>query len=132
MPKFQSAADKAFNEKLQHLLSREPEKPEKPSMSIESFDPRGKPLDLDGIARVFTQYGTYLELIGGEAPAEAPVVVTASRLGAAWREPDAQPVPDVDDERDMAETEPGQPAHDTSWARKHADELDDGRAEDEE
>ncbi|NUS02026.1 MAG: hypothetical protein HOV97_05620 [Nonomuraea sp.] len=71
---FQSTAEKAFNERLGTLRER---KPEGPSMTIDEH--YKAPLDTAGIEKVFSQYGTYLELVGGDGPAEQQVVVTLTR-----------------------------------------------------
>lgn len=92
MGKFKSTAEKAFEEKLQDLL--EPavrrihpateevaEEGEEVTVSEGVTLTVSTPLDLTETAKVFFQYGTYLELVGGDAPAEAPVVVTATTRG---------------------------------------------------
>lgn len=92
MAKFQSTAEKAFNEQLSALIKpavrrRHPDS-NKPVDTDESLDVGNtndvliipsEPLDVEGVDRVFFRYGTYLELVGGDGPAEKKVVVTASR-----------------------------------------------------
>jgi hypothetical protein len=66
------SAEKAFDAKLETLLTpavtrRHPESENTPT---EVLTIPSTPLDQDGVERAFFQYGTYLELIGGDVTVE--------------------------------------------------------------
>lgn len=56
-----SPAERSFNERLKTLLTPPKEEP--------------RTYDSPGVEKVFFQYGTYLELVGGDAPVEQPQVI---------------------------------------------------------
>jgi hypothetical protein len=66
-------AERSFSTRLKKILSRQPDGP---SMVIDEYWYLGKPIDTGAVEKVFFQYGTYLELIGGDAPVEQPRVFT--------------------------------------------------------
>lgn len=70
-------AERSFNQKLKYLLGEGRRKPDPGPMFATSLEAAEKfrreltrplPLDLEKVAKVFRQYGTYLELIGCDTP----------------------------------------------------------------
>lgn len=67
-----SKADIAFCTQLERLVKR----PIKAEYNKDgSHSTEREPLDLAATEKLFIQYGTYLELIGGDAPVEQPVTI---------------------------------------------------------
>lgn len=79
MAKFKGKADAAFENKLNDLLSIAAEARQKKSTWVKWFG---------DVEQVFIQYGTYLELIGGDAQSEQIVSVERS---LDWRPDDVSP-----------------------------------------
>lgn len=66
-----SAPERVFKERVKKILSRTPDGP---AVAIDEYWYLGTPINAAELEKAFFQYGTYLEMMGGDAPIEEPRV----------------------------------------------------------
>lgn len=93
MSKHKTAAEKSFEAKVNTLLTsavrrKHPDSDETPA---EVLMISSQPLDVTETEKVFFQYGTYLELVGGDATVEQTQVFEFPRRSPIQRNPEESP-----------------------------------------